>query len=195
MCSSVCFDIGRKFGVPAADTAACSGIAFSMPNSLPRLSASCDTVFLNPSNASPSSPFSEKLPRLSPALLSRFKLAMPLPTPSPSSAMPPGRSTDTKLALTFDVGLLFSLSVNALVDRPRVSGEFSGPLFSKIERRLRTAEDDRFSDMAIVAGVKSATVKAGAGGLDRQVSCTLSQIGIVVEDEPSQEPSDRAERS
>ena len=86
-----------------------------------------------------------KLPRLSPALLSLFGIDNSSPTPfSIIVAIPPEGSTETKLARMRDVGLLFSLSlVRPPLDRPRVSGELSPALFSKRERRLRTAEEAR----------------------------------------------------
>ena len=68
--------------------------------------------------------------------------------------MPPEASTETKLARMRDVGLLFSLSlvVRPLVDRPRVSGEgeLSPALFSKRDRRLRTAEEVRSEEVRSV---------------------------------------------
>lgn len=134
-----------------ADTVASSGMASAMLTSRSRLSASCDTVFFRPTNAALLSSFSVKLPLLNP-LLSRFKPAIPLPTPSSAASAIPDGSTGTKLARTLEVGLLLSLADRAFGDRPRVSGELeSEALFSKIERRLRTAEEERCSDMAAVS--------------------------------------------
>lgn len=138
--------------MPFADTVASSGMASAMLTSRSRLSASCDTVFFRPTNAALLSSFSVKLPLLSPTLFSRFKPAIPLPTPSSAASAIPDGSTGTKLARTLEVGLLLSLADRAFGDRPRVSGELeSETLFSKMERRLRTAEEERCSDMAAVS--------------------------------------------
>lgn len=114
------------------------------------LLASSEIVFFR-SNA-PSSLFAVKLPRLISAVLLLFPSGVPFPTPSSStSADILGGSTATKLARTLDVGLLLLLSLdNPLLGRPRASlGESSPPLVSKMERRLRTAEEDRSVDIAV----------------------------------------------
>lgn len=136
----------------AADSTAASGIASATFDSFSLRTASSDTVFF--SSSSPPSSLSSvavKLPLLRPALLCLFNSAIPAPTPSSiAPAIPPEGSTDTKLARILDVGLLFSLSlVNPLSDRPRVSGELSPALVSKMDRRLRTAEELRSADMAV----------------------------------------------
>jgi len=135
------------FGVAGRLSAAFSGMASATFGSLSRLSASLETVFFSSSN--PSSPsFSPKLPLLSPALLCLFRSAKGADE-SNEAAIPPDGSTDTKLARTFDVGLLFSVSGNPPLDRPRVSGELlSDGLVSKIDLRLWTAEEARSEDMA-----------------------------------------------
>lgn len=112
---------------------------------------------------------------------SRFRSASPkLPLRSAmlslgcSVAMLPGGSTETKLARTLLVRRSPPLSASALSplgDRPRGSWEGeSDCLFSNSERRLRTAEDERFSeDMAAYTWYVNACPK-----------CMLCLAGIVL---------------
>lgn len=140
----VCADVWPE------DSTAASGIGCAILLSSSLLCASSDTVSFK-ANAS-SSVLAVKLPLLISAVLSRFPSALPLPTPSSgASADILGGSTETKLARILDVGLLlFDASLERpLVERPRASGELSLPLFSNMDRRLRTAEEERSVDIAV----------------------------------------------
>ena len=131
--------LGSLIGVTTVLPAALS-IAPSGTNLLP---CSSLTIFLS-SLSSPCPLVSLKLPRLNSALLCFSRPAMGLTG-----------STGTKLARTLFVDKYpFSLSLlRPLGERPRESGEFesSVALFSKMERRLRTADEESFSeDMAAI---------------------------------------------
>lgn len=131
-CWPTCACCGFRFGVPATLLTAVSGPADSWLLLM---------LFFNSKLASAS----PKLP-LRPALLSL----------GCSVAMLDLGSTDTKLARTLLVRLSPPFSLSAAPrepagDRPRGSDAVVSPcLFSKSERRLRTAEEERFSeDMAV----------------------------------------------
>jgi hypothetical protein len=134
---------GFLLGVAATLPAALS----TAPSGTKRWPCCSLTVLFKSLNA-PSPSTSLKLPLLNPAVPWLSAVAV---------AMPPANSTGTKLARTLLLGLLpFSLSLPPipLGLLPLESGELESreALFSKRLRKLRTAEEARFSeDMAAVA--------------------------------------------
>ena len=119
----------------------------------------CSLTVLFKSLKAPSPSISLKLPLLSLAPLSLFSTVV---------AMPPASSTGTKLARTLLAGRYpFSLSLlRPLGERPRESGELesSVPLFSNIDRRLRTVEEDLFSEDMAADGDQNRSVQASNSG-------------------------------
>lgn len=165
-----------KSGVSAADSIATSGMVSATLDAFSLRSASSLTDVVLRSSGSILSLPSLKLPRRRPALLSSRVSSGTLPPDSPNSVvlaivmLPAAGSTGTKLARTLDVGRLGVLSFQPAEDRPRWSGAdvfaaaaaaASDALFSKIDRRLRTADEERSEDMADTAGQQERPMNDG----------------------------------
>lgn len=148
-------------GVGAADSMADSGMVSPTVESSSRRACSVEIVSRRAPAATPSM-LSLKLARRSPLLLSRWSSELVVcvasaggfPLGSAVVAMLKRGSTATKLERIREVrggsgeGDVFSRLPNRPGDLPRVSGEFSDALFSKSDRRLRTADEDRSADIS-----------------------------------------------